>query len=132
MSSKLLPQVELGPRIGGIKELSTRLSFYNGTFQSLVLAAIFYGGDPAIPHTGLTLQQVVPSVFLFYGVLGVVAALVGLWEHSVMVPAQAQYNQQQQFQGQRSPIMREVERLHERLDELEGSDETAKKQTIEG
>lgn len=124
--SRLLPQLELGPRVGGMKELATRVTFYNGIANTLMVAGVYYGSNPIIPGTPVRLQDAVPSVAAFY------AALVGFglaamaFEHVMMVRAQAEYNQLQQFGENVSPIRQDVlelkdrvEELHDRLDDVE-------------
>lgn len=124
--SRLLPQLELGPRIGGAKELATRVTFYNGIANTLMVAGVYYASNPVVPGTPSRLQSVVPSVAFFYGllVLGGIAAMV--FEHVMMVRAQAEYNQLQQFGENVSPLRRDVvelaervEDLHDRLDEMD-------------
>jgi len=123
---KILPQIELGPRIGGMKELATRVTFYNGIANALMVAGVYYQSNPVIPGTPLRLQEAVPTIAAFYGSLFFMGLVAMAFEHIVMVKAQAEYNQTQQFDENVSPIRRDlvetrerVEDLHEKLDELE-------------
>lgn len=119
---KLLPQLELGPRLGGLKELATRLSFYNGIGNSLMVAALYYGQNPTVPVLGMGLQALAPTILTFYLILVAVAGVIAVVEHVFVVRAQAEYNQIQQFGENVSPIRRDIKRLHDRLDEIEGDD----------
>lgn len=118
-TEKLLPQLELGPRLGGLKELATRLSFYNGIGNSLMVAALYYGENPTIPVLNIGLQTLAPTILTFYLILAAVAGVIAVVEHVFVVRAQAEYNQIQQFGEGVSPIRRDIKRLHDRLDEME-------------
>lgn len=118
MSQRIIPQIELGSRVGGVKELATRVAFYNGIANSLMVAALYYGSNPTIPGLGIPLQTLAPSIAFFYLFLIAGGFSVMIWEHIVMVPAQASYNQEQQFNKRRSPIRRDVHRLEEKVDRL--------------
>lgn len=123
MSRQVIPQFELGPRVGGIKEIATRLSFYNGIANSLMVAALYYGQNPVIPGVGVRLQTLAPTILAFYGVLLVCAAVIAVFEHSLVVRAQAEYNQVQEFGEGVSPIRRHLRRVEEstedRFDDIE-------------
>lgn len=104
----LLPQLELGPRIGGLKELATRLSFYNGIANSLMVAALYYGQNPTIPVANMKLHAIAPTILAFYGILLLGLAFLGVWEHVFVIRAQAEYNQVQHFNEGVSPIRRHL------------------------
>lgn len=118
MANTILPQVELGPRVGGIKELATRLSFYNGIINSLMVAALYYGENPIVPYLDVSLQSLIPSMLFFYGILLAGAVILGFIEHVFVIKAQAEYNQLQQFGESISPIRRDVHQLQTAIDEL--------------
>lgn len=114
---KLIPQFELGPRLGGIKELGTRLSFYNGIANSIMVAGIFYTQNPHLPFVG-NIQEVIPNIGAFYLSLVLFASLLAIWEHVVVIPAQAAYNQRQDFNPERSPIRQEVQEVQEDVEDI--------------
>lgn len=117
--SRRLPQLKLGPRIGGVKELATRATFYNGIANTLMVAGFYYQSDPAVPGTGLSIQEVLPAVEAFYLALVAGGLAVMMFEHVVMVKAQAEYNQLQAFDEDVSPIRRDVGEIADRLDDIE-------------
>lgn len=123
---RVLPQLKLGPRIGGAKELATRVAFYNGIANTLMVAGFYYQSNPVVPGTPLRIQSVLPAVEAFYGTLIAGGLAVMLFEHVVMVKAQAEYNQLQDFDEDVSPIRQDIHdvqdtlsRMEQRLDELE-------------
>lgn len=125
MSTKqLFPQLELGPRLGGVKELLTRLSFYNGIGNSLMVAALYYGENPGIPFTDIHLHALAPTILAFYLGLAGIAGVIAVFEHVFVVRAQAEYNQLNQFDENVSPIRRDIQRVHDRLDDLERQQDT--------
>jgi hypothetical protein len=113
-----VPQLELGPRFGGMKELATRVTFYNGIANTLMVAGVYYQSNPIVPGTALRLQEAVPTVAAFYGSLVLFGLVAMGFEHVVMVKAQAEYNQLQQFDENVSPIRRDVSELAESVEEL--------------
>lgn len=117
--SKLLPQLRLGPRIGGAKELATRVAFYNGIANTLMVAGFYYQSNPIVPGTPLRIQSVLPAVEAFYLTLVVGGFGVMLFEHVVMVKAQAEYNQLQDFDENVSPIRQDVQELKESIERIE-------------
>lgn len=117
--SQLLPQLELGPRIGGAKELATRVAFYNGIANTLMVAGFYYQSNPIIPGTPMRIQDVLPAVEAFYLTLIIGGFGVMLFEHVVMVPAQAEYNQLQDFKENRSPIRQDIQDIKDTLEEMD-------------
>lgn len=113
-----VPQIELGPRIGGMKELATRVTFYNGIANTLMVAGVYYQSNPIVPGMSMRLQEAVPTVVAFYGSLFFLGIMAMGFEHVIMVKAQAEYNQHQQFDENVSPIRRDVLETKERIDEL--------------
>lgn len=116
---KLLPQLKLGPRVGGAKELATRVAFYNGIANTLMVAGVYYSSNTIIPGTTYRLQELVPSVAAFYGGLAFMGFAAMAFEHIIMVKAQAEYNQLQNFDEDVSPIRQEVRELQESIDRIE-------------
>lgn len=116
---QLIPQWELGPRLGGVKELLTRLGFYNGIGNSLMVAALYYGENPMVPILNVHLQELAPTILVFYLLLAGIAAVIAVFEHVFVVRAQAEYNQIQQFGENVSPIRRDIKHIHDRLDDLD-------------
>lgn len=116
-----LPQFELGPRIGGAKELATRVAFYNGIANTLMVAGFYYQSNPIVPGTPYRIQDLLPAIEAFYLALFIGGFIVMVFEHVVMVRAQAEYNQLQNFAENVSPIRRDVQEIRERLDEMEDS-----------
>jgi hypothetical protein len=115
----LIPQLELGPRLGGMKELATRLSFYNGIANSLMVAALYYGDNPMIPVVNMPLHSLAPTIAIFYGILVVCAGFLAVFEHVFVVRAQAEYNQINQFGENVSPIRRHLQEVQEDIEELD-------------
>lgn len=121
---QLIPQWELGPRLGGVKELLTRLGFYNGIGNSLMVAALYYGENPLIPGLNVHLQELAPTILVFYLLLAGIAAAIAVFEHIFVVRAQAEYNQIQQFGENVSPIRRDIKHIHDRLDDIDSQQDT--------
>jgi hypothetical protein len=112
--------------IGALRTYAARMQFFLGVPNTLMIAVLFYGDAPLI-------QSYVPTVYHWVALIlfGVVPTAV-LLDRMLLHPAQIIYNQHQNGHESRSPNyretmtnQREIQRLHEKLDRLEMTAETA-------
>jgi len=107
--------------IGALRTYASRVQFFLGVPNTLMIAVLFYN-DSAI------LQAYVPTVYHWVAIIlfGVVPAAVAV-DRVLLHPAQIIYNSYQTDESGRSPnyqvtveTRERVEEVHDRLDELEG------------
>lgn len=108
----VLPQLESGPRIGGIKKQFQRSNFVMLPITMLSAMVAAYSTTPQ-------LRQIFSSfwVFMLFVVLG-----VGLWmifDFILLYPSEQAYTQFQHHRRERSPLKQDTEDILELLDELE-------------
>jgi len=112
--------------IGALRTYAARMQFFLGVPNTLMIAVLFYGDAPLI-------QSYIPTVYHWVALIlfGVVPTAV-LLDRMLLHPAQIIYNQHQNGHESRSPNyretmtnQREIQRLHEKLDRLEMTAETA-------
>ena len=106
--------------IGALRTYASRVQFFLGVPNTLMIAVLFYN-DSAI------LQAYVPTVYHWVAIIlfGVVPAAVAV-DRVLLHPAQIIYNSYQTDESGRSPNYQvtvetrdAVEEVHDRLDELE-------------
>lgn len=117
-NGKLLPQWNGSARLGGMKELATRLTFYNGILNSFFVASLYYDQNARIPVLDVPIQQILPTMGLFFLTLLLIAIALALWEHVVMVRSQMSYVNNQSENEETSPLFREVRALRQDVEEL--------------
>jgi len=112
--------------IGALRTYAARMQFFLGVPNTLMIAVLFYGDAPLI-------QSYIPTVYHWVALIlfGVVPTAI-LVDRVLLHPAQIIYNQHQNGHESRSPNyretmtnQREIQRLHEKLDRLEMTAETA-------
>jgi hypothetical protein len=106
------------------------MQFFLGVPNTLMIAVLFY-------NDSVLLQSVIPTVYHWVALIlfGVVPAAVAL-DRILLHPSQIIYNQHQNGHEDRSPNyretmenQREIKRLHDRLDNLESTDNHAETNT---
>lgn len=113
-----VPQLELS-WLGGVKTILGRLTFYRGILTFLMLIPVAYNSSPR-------LQSVFPTIWGFFLALAVLLGIAAIAEYSVIFPSQLKFNKSQAARNGRDPIyqqnqeiLNEMDRLQQRIDELE-------------
>lgn len=105
-----LPQVELGPRLGGLKVLYQRAGSL--VFQPITMV----GAMQAAWSTTPSLQAVfADSLLAYYGSVVLLGLAVMGFYYMVVLPSEQTFNQVQAHRSERSPLKRDTEAI---LDEL--------------
>lgn len=99
--------------LGGAKEYAGRSRFYFSFPQFFMIAILFYFESRLI-------QAIFPNVWVWGAAIVVFGVAVAVFEYVFMHPAQIMYNRHQEARANRDPVYREVRRLHDRLDAIEG------------
>jgi len=106
--------------IGALRTYAARMQFFLGVPNTLMIAVLFYNDSPL-------LQSYIPTVYHWVAIIlfGVVPAAVAV-DRVLLHPAQIIYNSYQTDENGRSPnyevtveTRKAVERVHDRLDDLE-------------
>jgi len=117
--SAILPQFELGPRLGGAKVLYQRSGIIARMITMLSAMSAAWSTTPA-------LRQALGSFAAFVG-LAVIALLAWMaFDYVVLLPSEQSFNQGQSQRAERSPLKRDTEEIVERLSRVEramGGDE---------
>jgi hypothetical protein len=107
----LLPQVELGPRLGGLKVLYQRAGSL--VFQPVTMVSAMGAAWSTTP----ALQELFLSSFLVFVVAVAVFGLAVMGGYYMFVlPAEQRFNQVQSQRSERSPLKRDTEQILDRLD----------------
>lgn len=107
----IVPQVELGPRLGGFKQLFQRTGI-------VVRPITMFSAMAAAWSTTAEIQALFGSFAVF--ALTAVAGM-GAWmafDFVVLYPSEQTFNQEQSQRPERSPTRRDTMYIRERVDEL--------------
>lgn len=112
-----LPQIELGPTLGGLKVLYQR----SGIIARMIT---MLSAMSAAWSTTAALRDIFLGEFALF--LAAAACVLILWmvvDYSLIIPSEQSFNQGQAHRPERSPLKRDTEEIISRLDQLE-SDNT--------
>lgn len=111
MSSRLLPQFELGPRIGGLKVLFQRSGIVTRVITMLSAMSAAWS-------TSTTLREVFfESYLLFVAAAAVAVAGWMLVDYAVILPSEQTFRMGQAHRAERSPLKQDHDEILRRLDE---------------
>jgi len=114
----IIPQIELGPRLGGVKVLYQRASVVSGVITMVSAMTAAWSTTPILRDT-------FGSFPAFLAVAGVVLAVYMGFDFMVLLPSEQRFLGTQAQRTERSPLKRDTERILRRLDRLEGNSLTA-------
>lgn len=110
---RLLPQWELGPRLGGLKVLLQRGGFL---MQMITMGSAMISAWA----TSRTLRAVfLNSVALYFASTALLIAVWLVVYYSVILPSEQTFNQTQSQRPERSPLKRDTEQILDRLEAVE-------------
>jgi len=110
---RILPQWELGPRLGGLKVLLQRGGFL---MQMITMGSAMISAWA----TSRTLRAVfLDSVTLYFASTALLIAVWLVVYYSVILPSEQTFNQTQSQRPERSPLKRDTEQILERLEQVE-------------
>jgi hypothetical protein len=107
----VLPQIELGPRVGGLKVLYQRAGSL--VFQPVTMVSAMGAAWSTTP----ALQAVFGSFLVFVLAVAVFGLAVMGGYYMIVLPAEQRFNQVQSQRSERSPLKRDTEAI---LDEIQG------------
>lgn len=110
-----LPQLELGPHLGGAKLLFMR----SGIITRMIT---MFSAMGAFWSTSKTIRSVFGSFLLF--VLAAIVAM-GVWmviDYTLIYPSEQNFRQNQAHREERSPLKRDHEDILSQLEQLDDSD----------
>lgn len=101
--------------IGGFRTYAARINFYLGIPNTLMIGVLFY-------HQSAIAQSLFPTVYHWVGfILLVVVPGAVFTDRFLFHPAEITYNAHQGARENRNPVYRELVKVSEQLDRLEGS-----------
>lgn len=107
----IVPQVELGPRLGGFKQLFQRTGIVVRPITMFSAMAAAYSTTPEI--------QAFFGSFLAFALTAVAGMLAWMgFDFVVLYPSEQSFNQEQAQRPERSPMRRDTVYIRERMDEL--------------
>lgn len=110
---RILPQWELGPRLGGLKVLLQRGGFL---MQMITMGSAMISAWA----TSRTLRSVfLDSVALYFASTALLIAVWLVVYYSVILPSEQTFNQTQSQRPERSPLKRDTEQILDRLEAVE-------------
>lgn len=110
---RILPQWELGPRLGGLKVLLQRGGFL---MQMITMGSAMISAWA----TSQTLRAVfLHSVSLYFASTALLIAVWLVVYYSVILPSEQTFNQTQSQRPERSPLKRDTEQILDRLEAVE-------------
>lgn len=122
----LIPQVDVGPRLGGVKSVLNRLQGYVGVVSRTMIAAMFYQSlelwtfTPNVPIVDIQLPigpLLMPNmaIYLVWCVLG--AAALGAFDIRYVFGSEKQFHNLAAERAERSPIKQDTEAIRRQIDE---------------
>lgn len=105
----IVPQLELGPRLGAARTIFEKAGMYERLFTVIVLSNVVYYQD----GLGTYIRMAFPELWAWYAFLGLIAAPgVALWVYSVELSSVYTFNQTQLAERNRNPTYQLVEDIH--------------------
>lgn len=115
LRSEALRQFQLGPWLGGVKDLSSHTAIYISGLNMLMIAVTAY-------HTTLReyIQNIAPwfNFGMFLMALFIVVFVLIIMEYKFVLPSTWAFRNMQQYKHE-YPIKRDIRKLSEKLDRLE-------------
>lgn len=108
-----LPQVELGPHIGGLKVLYQRAGSL--LFQPVTMLGAMMGAWGTNPGIRALFQH---SLTLYFGTVVVLGVVVITLYYVCILPSEQSFNQGQAHRVERSPLKRDHEQFEAELQEI--------------
>jgi len=105
MSSRLLPQLELGPRVGGLKVLFQRSGIVTRVIT--MLSAM----SAAWSTSGVLRDVFLGSYVFFVAAAAVAVAVWMLVDYAVILPSEQTFRMGQAHREERSPLKQDHERI---------------------
>lgn len=120
-----VPQLELGPHIGGMKVLYQRAGSL--LFQPVTMIGAMFGAWGTNPGIRALFQN---SLILYFGSVTLAGVFVMMGYYMAVLPSEQSFNQGQSQRAERSPLKRDTETIREQLEVLNEqlSDEGLEKQ----
>lgn len=108
-----IPQIELGPHIGGMKILYQRAGSL--VFQPVTMV----GAMTSAWATSETVRMLfLGSPYLYFGAVGILTAVAMVVYYVAILPSEQGFNQGQAQRAERSPLKRDTESILTELDAL--------------
>ena len=104
-----IPQIELGPHLGGLKTLFQRSGIISRMITMLSAMSAAWS-------TSATIRQLFGGEFVLF--VGAAVAALGGWmvvDYALILPSEQSFRQGQAHRSERSPVKRDTERI---LDEI--------------
>jgi hypothetical protein len=108
-----IPQLELGPYIGGAKLLFQRSGIVTRLITMISAMSAFWS-------TNATLRELFGGQYAMF--IGAALALMGVWmvlDYTVILPSEQNFRQGEAHTEERSPLKRDHEELKRRLEEMD-------------
>lgn len=109
---QVIPQLELGPRLGGLKVLFQRSNMITGLITMFSAMSAAWSTTPV-------LREVFGSFAVFALTAGAVLAAWMTLDYTVLLPSEQSFNQGQSQRPERSPLKRDTEEIKTCLERLE-------------
>lgn len=108
-----LPQVELGPHLGGLKVLYQRAGSL--VFQPITMVSAMTG---AWATSQMVRDLFMGSLILYFGSVVVLGGVVMTAYYMFILPSEQSFNQTQSQRPERSPLKRDTEQIRAEVEEL--------------
>lgn len=108
-----LPQLELGPQIGGLKVLYQRAGSL--IFQPITMAGAMMGAWGTNPGIRALFMG---SLVLYFGAVALLGIIAITFYYVAVLPSEQSFNQGQAHRSERSPLKRDHEDIKAELSEL--------------
>jgi len=108
-----IPQLELGPYIGGAKLLFQRSGIVTRLITMISAMSAFWS-------TNATLRELFGGQYAMF--IGAALALMGVWmvfDYTVILPSEQNFRQGEAHTEERSPLKRDHEDIKRRLEEMD-------------
>ena len=112
-----IPQVELGPHLGGVKRLYQRAGV---VMNSITMVSAMTSAWATSATVRATFGD---SVFAFFGTAALLGIAWVVFDYAVLLPSEQTFNNNQRETPERSPMKRDTEAILRRLDELDAGEE---------
>lgn len=107
----VVPQLELGPRLGGLKQMYMRSGVVTRPVTMVSAMTAAYSTTPYM-------KALFGSFAAFVAFVALCIAAYMAFDFMVLYPSEQSFNQEQAQRAERSPLKRDTEEIKQRLDEL--------------